>query len=212
MPPELMQTTLLAILATGLIAFAVLFVFSLVIVAVHHRTGGAMFVPTPSVMIRRLTEAVDFSGFKNIRELGTGDGRFLASIERRYGVRVTGYEINPIAYLITRLRIKLYGLGSKVFFRDFWHEDFSDVDCIYCYLFVDIMPRLGEKLERELPEGAYVYSANFPIPGWREQEIIKATATIFNDPIYVYRIGAHKDGAKDAGEPCPHPAGQAHVR
>jgi len=204
-----MQTALLAILTAGLIAFAGLFIFSLVIVAVHHRTGGAMFVPTPGVMIRRLADAVDFSGFKNIRELGTGDGRFLAAIEKRYGVRVIGYEINPIAYLMTRLRIRLLRLKSRVFFRDFWREDFSDVDCIYCYLFVDIMPRLGEKLERELPQGAHVFSANFPIPGWREEKLIQATATIFNDPIYVYRMGAHKEGAD---EPCPRPEGQIDVR
>lgn len=207
-----MQTALLAILATGLIAFAGLFIFSLVIVAVHHRTGGAMFVPTPAVMVRRLVDAVDFSGFKNIRELGTGDGRFLAAVEKRYGVRVIGYEINPIAFLMTRLRIKLLGLKSRVFFHDFWHEDFSAVDCIYCYLFVDIMPRLGEKLERELPQGAHVFSANFPIPGWREEKLIKAASTIFNDPIYVYRIGTHKDAVKDAGEPCPRLEGQSHDR
>ena len=168
-----------------------------------------MFVPTPGVMIRRLADAVDFSGFKNIRELGTGDGRFLAAIEKRYGVRVIGYEINPIAYLMTRLRIRLLRLKSRVFFRDFWREDFSDVDCIYCYLFIDIMPRLGEKLERELPQGAHVFSANFPIPGWREEKLIQATATIFDDPIYVYRMGAHKE---DADEPCPRPEGQIDVR
>jgi len=204
-----MQTALLAILATGMIAFAVLFIFSLVIVAVHHRTQGAMFVPTPAVMIRSLTDAVDFSGFKNIRELGTGDGRFLTAIEKRYAVRVIGYEINPIAYLMTRMKILLYGLKSRVFYRDFWHEDFSDVDCIYCYLFVDIMPRLGEKLARELPRGAMVFSANFPIPGWREEKVVKATDTIFNDPIFVYRIGAHTE---DGDEPRALLAGQSHVR
>lgn len=203
-----MQTALLAILGICLIVFAVLFIFCLVIVAVHHRTGGAMFVPTPQVMIRQLTEAVDFSRFKHIRELGTGDGRFLAAIERRYGAHVTGYEINPIAFMMTWLRIKLGGLGSRVYLRDFWNEDFSEVDCIYCYLFVDIMPRLGEKLDRELPQGAYVYSANFAISGWREEEIIKARATIFNDPIYVYRIGAHKSALDtQPGELCPRVAG-----
>jgi len=200
-----MQTALIAILAAGLIAFAGLFIFSLVIVAVHHRTGGAMFVPTPSVMIMRLMDALDFSVFENIRELGTGDGRFMAAIEKRYGVRVIGYEINPIAYLMTRIRIQFLGLGSRVFYRDFWREDFSDVDCIYCYLFVDIMPRLGEKLDRELPRGAYVFSANFPIPGWREEQFIKAEDTIFNDPIFIYRIGSHKDTVKATDEcrPCP---------
>lgn len=186
-----MQTILLLILILAVSIFAILFVFSLVILAVHHRTGGAMFVPTPQVMIRTLMEAVDFSQFRSIHELGVGDGRFLAAVEKRYGRPVTGYEINPIAYLMAVLRIRLSGLRSRVYYRDFWQADFSAVDCIYCYLFVDIMPRLGAKLEHELPQDAWVMSANFPIPGWVPTRVVTATDTIFDDPIYLYRIGAH---------------------
>lgn len=40
-----MQTVLIGILLVGLTLLAGLFVLTLMVVAVHHRTGGAMVVP-----------------------------------------------------------------------------------------------------------------------------------------------------------------------
>ena len=187
-----MEILLKSIIFASLIIFAVLFVFSLVIFAVHHKTGGALFVPTPKVMIREIINAIDFGQFHDIRELGTGDGRFISAVEKSYKRAVLGYEINPIAFFITWLRIRFSGLNSRVKFSNFWEQDLSGAQCIFCYLFPDIMVRLGEKLERELKQGAYVISADFTIPGWRNDSIIQVNHRIFNDPIYVYRIGNHK--------------------
>ncbi len=188
-----MEGVLQGLLLVFLAIFAVLFIFSVVILAVHHRTGGAMFVPTAGVMIRTLVDEVDFARFERIQELGAGDGRFLHAVERRYGVAVTGYEINPLAYLMSRARIAIFSLSSRVFWQDFWQADLKGTDCIYCYLFPDIMERLGAKLEDELDDGAVVISANFPLPGWRAERIVKASGTIFNDPIHIYRMGTHRD-------------------
>ena len=140
-------------------------------------------------MIREVMHAIDFGRFHDIRELGAGDGRFISAVERAYGRAVTGYEINPIAFIITS--VMLWTKRSRILFRDFWKEDLSGVDCVYCYLFPDLMNRLGEKLTRELPGGAMVISSNFPIPGWQEDRILQARNTIFNDPVYVYIIGKH---------------------
>ena len=184
-----MEIALKIILFGSLAVFALLFVFSLVIFAVHHRTGGALFVPTPKVMIREIVQAIDFSVFHDIRDIGAGDGRFMSAVEREYGVSVRGYEINPIAFVLAK--VLLLNRKSSVLFKDFWNEDFSGADCVYCYLFPDLMRRLGEKLSRELPDGAMVISANFPVPFWKEERIIKAIGTIFNDPVYVYRMSGH---------------------
>jgi hypothetical protein len=171
-----------------LVLFLALFIFSLVIFAVHHKTGGAMFVPTPKVMVGHLIDSVDFSAFKDIHELGSGDGRFMTALEKRYGRPVTGYEVNPIAWAVCRIKIMAFGLKSRVFYRSFWDVDLSEADCTFCYLFPDIMPRLGEKLSEELKPGALVISANFPFPGWKPESVLKCENTIFNDPIYLYRI------------------------
>lgn len=186
-----MEIILSTIIIVSLITFLALFLFSIVIFAVHRKTGGAMFVPTPKVMVRMLADSVDFSRFEDIRELGSGDGRFMAAVEKRYGKKVRGYEVNPIAYLICRCRIVLFRLRSRVAYRSFWDVDLKGTDCTFCYLFPDIMPRLGEKLDHELEEGALVISANFPVPGWRPVEVLRCENTIFNDPVYLYRIGSH---------------------
>jgi hypothetical protein len=187
-----MELVLTSALVVFLLLFCCLFLFSLVIFAVHHRTGGAMFVPTPKVMVAKIMDSVDFSQFADIRELGSGDGRFMTALEKRYGRPVTGYEVNPIAYAICRLKILLFRLRSRVFYRSFWDVDLGEVDCTFCYLFPDIMPRIGEKLGRELKEGSLAISANFPIPGWKPEAVLRCEGTIFNDPIYLYRIGPHK--------------------
>jgi len=164
-----------------------------------------MFVPTPKVMVKMIIDSVDFSRFEDIRELGSGDGRFMAAVEKRYGRKVRGYEVNPIAYLVCRCRIALFRLGSTVAYRSFWEADLQGADCTFCYLFPDIMPRLGAKLGRELKEGALVISANFPVPGWRPAEVLRCSHAIFNDPVYLYRIGSHLDGSAVTGDenPCP---------
>lgn len=175
-----------------LLLFLALFLFSLVIFAVHHKTGGAMFVPTARVMVAHIMNSVDFSRFNDIRELGSGDGRFMTALEKRYKRPVTGYEVNPIAYALCRLKIGLFGLKSRVLYQSFWDVDLTEADCTFCYLFPDIMPRLGEKLGKELRPGTLVISANFPFPGWKPEAVIKCENTIFNDPIYLYRIGEQK--------------------
>lgn len=180
-----------AVLIILLIVFLGLFLFSVVLIAVHRKTGGAMFVPTPKVILKTIMEHVDFSQYHDIRELGAGDGRFMAAVEKVYDRPVTGYEVNPLAYLLCRLRLGILGMSSRVVYRSFWEADLAGAQVVFCYLFPDIMPRLGEKLAHELDDGALVISANFPLPGWMPDEIIHSDHPVFNDPVFLYRKGAH---------------------
>jgi hypothetical protein len=102
-------------------------------------------------------------------------------------VRGLGFEINPIAFT----KAKLLSLGRKdleVRCRNFWKADLGGADIVSCYLFPDVMRRLGTKLGNELSAGARVISFNFPIPGWKHQAVLRAVSKLNNDPIYIYRI------------------------
>ncbi len=190
----LMEIALKFFLIAALLIFSALFLFSVVIFAVHHKTGGAMFVPTPKVMVSMIMDSIDFARFNDIRELGSGDGRFIYAVEKRYKRMVTGYEVNPIAFSLCWLKILFYGLDSRVIYKSFWDIDMKTADCVFCYLFPDIMPKLKERLSRDLVEGALVISANFPMPGWKPDRVLKCDHKIFNDPVYIYRIGSHLAG------------------
>jgi len=169
---------------------------ALAIVAVHPVTQGAMYTSTGRVKIRKALDAVPMEPGELLVDVGCGDGRVLREARRRYGVTCRGFEINPIAYLKATL-LTLGRRGIEIRFRNFWKADLAEADVVSCYLFPDVMRRLGEKLAAELASGARVISFNFPIPGWKPRATLRAASRLHNDPIYVYQIPESLPGRQE---------------
>jgi len=175
-------------------------------------TGGALFVRTSSVRVDAALNAVPMKPGDRFVDLGCGDGRVLLSARRRYGVDALGFEVNPLAYLIAKLRSA--GLsGIKIKWGSFWTRRLDGVDFIFCYLFPDVMERVAFKLESELPRKARVISCNFPLPGWEIDRILRPNGPGNQDPIYLYRLPqavAGKDGGGVPKERHPRDGRQTH--
>jgi SAM-dependent methyltransferase len=150
-------------------------------------TQGAMYVSTSQVRISAFIQAVPMIPGQLLIDLGCGDGRVLRQVQKAYGARTIGYEVNPLAYL--KARIQSLGLtGVEVRWRNFWNADLSDADVVFCYLFPDVMKALSAKLRSNLKAGAVVVSCNFNLPGFRPDRILRPGSTLHHDPIYIYRI------------------------
>jgi hypothetical protein len=160
---------------------------ALAIVVVHPVTQGAMYTSTARVKIRTALEAVSMKPGELLVDIGCGDGRVLRAARKRYGASCLGFEINPIAFAKAKL-LTAGRKGIQVRCRNFWKADLGKANVVSCYLFPDVMRRLGEKLGKELGAGARVISFNFPIPGWKHQAVLRAASKLNNDPIYIYRI------------------------
>lgn len=170
-----------------LIVCKLLFAFSLV--SVFPITQGAMFHPSARIKVRTFLDHVPMKAGELLVDIGCGDGRVLREAKRRYGVRALGFEVNPLAYALARLRT--IGMeGIEVRLRNFWNVDIGDADVVFCYLFPDVMGRLAQKLLRELRPGTLVISCNFPLPGWRHRELFYPESSFHADPIYLYQIPA----------------------
>ncbi|NPV03437.1 MAG: hypothetical protein HPY67_01720 [Syntrophaceae bacterium] len=182
-----MPTWLIIVFAVLGTAVVLKILHAVAIVAVHPVTQGAMYTSTGRVKIRKALDAVAMSPGELLVDVGCGDGRVLREARRRYGVTCRGFEINPIAYLKATL-LTLGRRGIEIRFGNFWKADLADADVVSCYLFPDVMRRLGEKLAAELASGARVISFNFPIPGWKPQATLRAASRLHNDPIYIYQI------------------------
>jgi predicted RNA methylase len=150
------------------------------------KTGGALFTTTHPLKIKKILETVKMHPKQVVYDLGSGDGRFLIAAAKRYKVKAIGLEINPWAYLLSRLRIMLWQANVSIRFQDFWKTDLSEADIVFCYLFPDVMERLKEKLSKELKAGATVISCNFEIPGWTPEKTIIAPHPTHRDPIFIY--------------------------
>lgn len=182
-----MPTWLVIIFAILGTAAILKFLHAFAIVAVHPITQGAMYTSTARVKICKALDAVPMTPGELFIDIGCGDGRVLREARNRYGVTCRGFEVNPIAFLKATL-LTLGHSGIEIRFRNFWNTDLKDADIVSCYLFPDVMRRLGEKLAGELACGARVISFNFPIPGWKPQSTLRAASRLHNDPIYFYRI------------------------
>jgi len=171
---------LLLILTTLMMVFALLTALSL------FKTGGAMFTTTHRSKIKKILESVPMHTGQVVYDLGCGDGRFLIAAAKRYRVHAIGIEINPWAYLLSRIRIGFRHANVSIRFQDFWKTDLSEADIVFCYLFPDVMERLREKLSKELKTGVKVISCNFEIPGWKPEKIVTASHPTHTEPIFIY--------------------------
>jgi len=150
-------------------------------------TRGALFIPTYPQMVKAFLEAVPMSSQDLFVDLGCGDGRVLRAARKRYGVRAMGFEVNPFAYFLARIgSISVTGIQIK--WKDFWKEDLSRADVVFCYLFPDVLSCLRKKLESELHTGSMVVSCNFPFPGWNPLKVLHPLSSTQGDPIYIYRL------------------------
>ena len=137
---------------------------ALAIVVVHPVTQGAMFTSTARVKIRKALDAVPMKPGELFVDIGCGDGRVLRSARKRYGVTCLGFEINPIAFAKAKL-LTMGRKGLEVRCRNFWKADLGKANIVSCYLFPDVMRRLGGKArKRNWPQGRVSSPSTFPYP------------------------------------------------
>ena len=173
------------LLAGGL--FALKLVYALSVAIALPVTRGALYVSTPRKRIEAAADALTMKTGQVMLDLGCGDGRVLRCFRKRFEVSAIGYERNLLAYLKARL-LCAGRRGISVRFRDFRKADLSAADVVFCYLFPDVLPALSVKLGEELKPGAVVVSANFSIPGWLPEKVLRIDHSLHSDPLYFYRI------------------------
>lgn len=182
--------------------FFIKLLYVIAIILTHKITQGAMFVPSARVRVNTFLDAVPMNCKSLLVDIGCGDGRVLRAARRRYGVMTLGFEVNPLAYFIARVR-NLGIKGVRISCKNFWKVDIGNADVVFCYLFPDVLECLAEKLERELRAGTLVTSCNFPLPGWRPLKVLFPTSSLHNDPIYLYRFPDSCHFQSRSRQSCP---------
>ncbi len=182
-----MEVIIFSLLITCLILFMIKMIYLISTALVLPQTQGALYVSTTKTRIKAILSEVKMGKGEFLIDLGCGDGRVLRMVSRRYDVKATGYELNPMAYLRAKL-FSLFYSEIKIKRKNFWDVDISKADVVFCYLFPDVLKKMSEKVKKELKPGGVFISCNFPLHGLSPEKILRpGNSSLHNDPVYIYR-------------------------
>lgn len=125
--------------------------------------SAAPWVPTRKFDVDGLLDDAQIKPGDKFIELGCGDGRLVKAAAKR-GAIATGYELNPLIYIVAVIN-NLGVPNSKVVFRNFWSVDLTKADIVMAFVLPRTLPRLDDKLDKELKPGAIFISYVFPVEG-----------------------------------------------
>jgi trans-aconitate methyltransferase len=149
-------------------------------------TQGALYVSTTKTRIAAFIEAVPMKKGQILVDLGCGDGRVLRRASKNYKVKAIGFEINLLPYI--KAQVLSAGLKHvEIRRKNFWSQNLSIADVVFCYLNPDVMRKLSTKLKAELKPGTMVVSCNFALPGFKSVRVMRPEGTLHNDPLYIYQ-------------------------
>ncbi len=118
-----------------------------------------------------------------VYDLGCGDGTALCIAVGEFGAKGVGIEIDPLRYLISKIRFKLNGFDKKIKIikKNFHDVNIFGASVVFVYLVPKALERLRPKLLKELKPGtllvSFRYKINLPLLKYDK----------IND-IYLYKI------------------------
>ena len=145
----------------ALVVFAVVLLFGFVV------AFGAPYLPTLKQQTNDALDLLDLKPDQTLLELGCGDGRVAKAAAKR-GIKVVGYELNPILALVAWLNTIKYRDQVKIVCGNFWQKSWPEADGIYVFLLDKYMKKLHKKIIQKQQEQAKpinLLSFTFKVPG-----------------------------------------------
>ncbi|MEK7635724.1 MAG: methyltransferase domain-containing protein [Patescibacteria group bacterium] len=147
---------------------------------------GAPIALTDKLVIDKIIKIADVKDGETFYELGTGTGRIITAFAKNKNIKIVGFELSPIFYLITLLNLKLRGVKNyELHYKNFFTADLKEANIVFCFLIPKTMEKLKDKFSKELKSGSKIISYAFEIEGWMPYAKIEENKKL---PIYFYKI------------------------
>jgi predicted RNA methylase len=150
----------------------IIFVLMITVPTLYGFLIGAPILFSPKKVIEEVSKVVEFKQGENFYDLGVGSGRSLIAADK-LKLNVTGFELSPPIYWFAKFNLFISGVKKpKLYLHNFYNQDLSNADIIFCFLTPPAMEKLKPKFEKELKSGTRVVSYAFKINGWQEYRIL----------------------------------------
>lgn len=159
-------------------------IWIVLIVALAFGAGallGAPYLPILGRDVDQLLDLADLKPGQHLIDLGSGDGKLLKAAAKR-GIYATGYEINPILFIISQINCWPWRSHIKIHLSDFWQIKWPPAEAIYVFLIGRYMVRLDAKAQVDITTPTKLVSYVFEIPN---RVPVRSTK---NSYVYLYPI------------------------
>ena len=147
--------------------------------------GFSPFISTKFKTILAILKELELNGSEHVYELGAGKAGFLRAVEQKFkNSKLTGVEYSFWPYTLARFQIILSGSKIKMVKKNIFKVSLKEADVIYCFLNIDMMKKLEDKIRNECRTGTLVISYHFRLPSLEPEKVIKEE----KDSIYFYRV------------------------
>jgi SAM-dependent methyltransferase len=152
------------------------------------REPDVVFVPTPQAVVDRMLELAELKTNDVLYDLGCGDGRFVVSAARKYGVRAVGVDIDPMRIVDSLRNVRTNGVGHLVTIQqaDIFAFDFHDATVVTLYLLPTLNARLKPKLAKLQP-GTRILSYQFPMAGAKPTTVVTISLDGSSTMAHIYK-------------------------
>jgi SAM-dependent methyltransferase len=141
---------------------------------------GAGWQPAPRKAIESAFRLARLNKKDVLYDLGAGDGRVIIAAAKA-GAKAVGIEIDPIRWLICKLR-SASTKNARAIFGNIYNIPLNDATVVFIYLRNWSIERLKDKFMTELRKGTRIVTYHWPIENW------KPVAQDKENDIYIYEI------------------------
>jgi hypothetical protein len=155
--------------------------------------------PTPRNALQGLAAEVPLAPGAAILDAGSGLGHGMQALRQAYPcARIQGVESSLLLVLLSRWRLgRAPGHGSRstalpcaVVRGDMWKFSWSGFDLVYVFQRPESMERAWDKAGQEMPDGAWLVSLEFEVPGVAPAHQLTCPDGRF---VWIYRLGRQRD-------------------
>ena len=157
------------------VLFLIAFVFLLGLYWSTFRTQVPFYPSGPAVW-DAVAQVLPAERVLRVLDIGSGLGGLVLELARRRpDCAVTGIELAPLPWLLSRWRASLAGSPARFVRGDYERLNFADYDVVFAYLSPAAMPALWRKAHTELRPGSLLLSYEFAIPSHPPSRTIATT-------------------------------------
>jgi precorrin-6B methylase 2 len=170
------------------------------------REPDVIFVPTPQEVVDKMLELADVKKTDVVYDLGCGNGIIVVTAAKKYGVKATGFDINPVRVQESLDNVKKNNVENLVTIeeKDIFTLDLSPANVITLYLLPSLNVKLIPQLEKLKP-GSRIVSHDFDMQGVTPDKVVHVPSE--ENPahtVYLWTTPLKKESkeeSKDAKKP-----------